>query len=141
MGAVHRVRQGQGFRDQLAEARSADPDPAIQLMVQMFNPIHKTLCSATETMDDELRRIARESNLARRLMTVRRVGPVVSLSCIAMLDDAGRFKKSTDFGAFLGLTPRRHQSGDLDWYAGRKPITSINARHILFNPLTKSGRG
>lgn len=28
--------------------------------------------------------------------------------------DANRFRKTADVGAFLGLTPRRHQSGEVD---------------------------
>ena len=31
---------------------------------------------------------------------------------------AGRFAKATDVGAYLGLTPRRYQSGEID-YSGR----------------------
>ena len=37
---------------------------------------------------------------------------MVSLSFIALVDDASRFRKSADVGAFLGLTPRRYQSGE-----------------------------
>ncbi len=70
------------------------------------NPIHLALCSAADAMDVELRAIARGSDLAVRLMTVPGVGPIVALAYIATLDDAARFKKSKDVGAFLGLTRR-----------------------------------
>lgn len=66
----------------------------------------------------ELVRRARESELANRLMTVSGVGPIVALSFIATVDDASRFAKSTQVGAYLGLTPRRYQSGEVD-YSGR----------------------
>ena len=66
---------------------------AISLMDDMYNPIHKALCAATEAMDDELRIIARESSLARRLTTVPGVWPVVALSFIAGLDDAVRLRR------------------------------------------------
>ena len=112
MGTVGRADMRQRFRDQLADASRADI--AISLMADMFIPIHKALCAATEAMDDELKAIARDSDLARRLMTVPGVGPVVALSFIATLDDARRFRRARDVGAFLGLTPRRHQSGDVD---------------------------
>ena len=61
MGAVGRTKLRQGFRDQLAKAGTSDP--AISMMVEIFNPIHKALCAATETMDDELKSIARQSDL------------------------------------------------------------------------------
>lgn len=83
-------------------------------MADAFNPIHKALCAAADAMEDELREIARGSELAQRLMTVPGVGPVVALSDIAPRDDEARFKRATDVGAFLGLTPRRYQSGDTD---------------------------
>jgi len=51
-------------------------------------------------------------------MTIPGVGPIVSLSFIALVDDANRFRKSADIGAFLRLTPRRYQSGEMD-YSGR----------------------
>jgi len=51
-------------------------------------------------------------------MTVSGVGPIVALSFIATVDDASRFAKSTQVGADLGLTPRRYQSGEVD-YSGR----------------------
>ena len=68
--------------------------------------------------DDELQAIARDSELARRLMTVPGVGPIVALGFIATVDDVSRFAKATDVGAYLGLTPRRYQSGEMD-YSGR----------------------
>ena len=51
-------------------------------------------------------------------MTVPGVGPIVALNFIATVDDASRFAKATDVGAYLGLTPRRYQSGEID-YSGR----------------------
>ena len=134
MGAVNRTKLRQDFRDQLAEAGTTDP--AISVMVEMFNPIHKALCAATEAMDEKLRDIARESDLARRLMTVPGVGPVVALSFIATLDDAARFKKSKDVGAFLGLTPRRHQSGDMDWSGRISKCGDRDLRRLLYSAAT-----
>ncbi|SHL33368.1 Transposase IS116/IS110/IS902 family protein [Roseovarius marisflavi] len=40
---------------------------------------------------------------------------LVSLSFIATIDDVTRFGKATDVGAYLGLTPRRYQSGETNW--------------------------
>jgi transposase len=56
------------FRDQLAAA--ADMDPAIALLSETFIPLHKTLCIARDALDDQVRMMTRENDLARRLMTV-----------------------------------------------------------------------
>jgi len=134
MKSVGRSKLRKGFRDQLAKAGEIDPE--ISVMVDMFNPIHKALCAAAEAMDDELKSIARGSDLARRLMTVPGVGPIVALSFIATLDDAGRFKKSKDVGAFLGLTPRRHQSGDVDWSGRISKCGDRDLRRLLYSAAT-----
>jgi transposase len=51
---------------------------------------------------------------AHRLMTIPGVGVIVSLAYIAVIDDPARFKRATSVGAYLGLTPRRYQSGEID---------------------------
>jgi transposase len=52
------------------------------------------------------------------LMTVPGVGPVVALAYISAIDDPQRFTHARDVGAYLGLTPKRYQSGEVD-RAGR----------------------
>ena len=47
-------------------------------------------------------------------MTVPGVGPVTALAFASAVDDPNRFKKASDVGAYLGLTPRRSQSGEVD---------------------------
>lgn len=51
-------------------------------------------------------------------MTIPGVGPVSAVTFIATIDDPCRFTKSRSVGAYLGLTSRRYQSGDVD-YGGR----------------------
>ena len=119
------------FRDQLAAA--ADMDPAIAMMSETFIPLHKTLCIARDALDDEVRLMARESELAYRLMTVPGVGPIVALAYIATLDDEKRFRKSVDVGAFLGLTPKRHQSGEVDWSGKISKCGDSDMRRLLYS--------
>ncbi len=54
----------------------------------------------------------------RVLMSVPGVGPVTALAFAATIDDPSRFAKSRTVGAYLGLTTRRFQSGEMD-YSGR----------------------
>ena len=42
------------------------------------------------------------------------MGAITATAFIATIDDPGRFKHSTSVGAYLGLTPRRYQSGAMD---------------------------
>ena len=69
-------------------------------------------------------------------MTVPGVGPIVALAYIATLDDAARFKKSKDVGAFLGLTPRRYQSGEMDWSGRISKCGDRDLRRLLYSAAT-----
>lgn len=48
------------------------------------------------------------------LMNVTGVGAITSLAYVLTLEDPGRFKKSRHVGPYLGLVPRRDQSGARD---------------------------
>ena len=60
------------------------------------------------------RRVAQQYPHAQRLMQVGGVGAITALAFVLVLDDARRFKKSRSVGAYVGLTPRRDQSGRSD---------------------------
>src|ERR1700719_4055588 len=57
---------------------------------------------------------ARNDQVAQRLMTIPGVGVVIALAYTAVIDDPARFRRSVSVGAYLGLTPRRYQSGEVD---------------------------
>ena len=46
-----------------------------------------------------------------RLQQVSGVGPITAVTYVLTIEDPKRFKDSRDVGAYLGLTPRKHQSG------------------------------
>jgi transposase len=57
---------------------------------------------------------ARQDQAVRRLMTAPGVGALVALTYVSVVDAPARFAKSSSVGAYLGLTPRRYQSGEED---------------------------
>ncbi|RYH05901.1 transposase, partial [Tropicimonas sp. IMCC6043] len=60
----------------------------------------------------------------------------VALSFIGLVDDPGRFTKVANIGAFLGLTPRRHQSGEIDWSGRISKCGDAQMRRLLFEAAT-----
>ncbi len=48
-------------------------------------------------------------------MTAPGVGVLVALTYVSIIDDPQRFAKSSSVGAYVGLTPRRFQSGEDDY--------------------------
>ncbi|MGA7973222.1 MAG: IS110 family transposase, partial [Pseudolabrys sp.] len=66
-------------------------------------------------LDRKLRKLACQDAQVRRFMTVPGVGPITALCFKATIDDPTRFKRSRSVGAYVGLTTRRHASGEVDW--------------------------
>lgn len=122
--------QRQGFRDQLAAA--GERDPVLRTIADGFIATHATLCQAAAELDRCVKEKAARHPTARRLMTIPGIGPIVSLSFVALIDDPSRFSKVADVGAFLGLTPRRHQSGEVDWSGRISKCGDRAVRGLLF---------
>ena len=69
-------------------------------------------------LDKEVVRRTKDTPACRLLMTAPGVGPVTALAYLSTIDDPSRFAKSRAVGAYMGLTARRNQSGEMD-YSGR----------------------
>lgn len=74
----------------------------------------------------------RHDEVCRRLMTMPGVGPVVALTFRATVDVPCRFTSSKAVGAVFGLTPRRHQSGEIDRMGSISKCGDAMMRNILF---------
>lgn len=48
------------------------------------------------------------------LLEVNGVGPVTALTFVLTIEEPARFARSRDVGSYLGLRPKRDQSGDID---------------------------
>ena len=130
MTGISQGQQRQSFRDQLAAA--GETDPVLRTIADGFIATHATLCQVTADLDRALKAKSKSHPITRRLMTIPGVGPIVSLSFVALVDDPGRFSKTSDVGAFLGLTPRRHQSGEMDWSGRVSKCGDAAMRGLLF---------
>lgn len=79
---------------------------------------------------------------AERLQQVPGVGPVTALCYVLTIEDPARFSKSRQVGPFLGLTPCRDQSGDIDKQlritkAGDKYLRQllVGSAHYILGPF------
>ena len=68
-------------------------------------------------LDRKVMKLARHDAQVRQFMTVPGVGPITALAFKATIDDPARFARSRSVGAYVGLTCRRHASGEIDWSA------------------------
>lgn len=68
---------------------------------------------------------------ARRVRQVRGVGPVTALAFVLALEDPARFRDGRTAAAFLGLVPRRDQSGAIDKQLGISKTGNDFVRRLL----------
>jgi transposase len=66
-------------------------------------------------LDRQLLAAARQNQAIQLLMTIPGVGAVTAVSYVAAIEDPANFKTSRSVGAWLGLTTRRYQSGEVDY--------------------------
>ncbi len=90
-----------------------------------LRPAIEPLLSTVAALKGEIERLdkavmarAKDDPACRLLMTAPGVGPVTALAYVATIGDAERFARSRAVGAYVGLTSRRWQSGEMD-YSGR----------------------
>ncbi len=57
---------------------------------------------------------ARASQACRLLMSIPGVGAITATSFSTAIEDPGNFRKCRNVGAWIGLTTRRYQSGEVD---------------------------
>jgi transposase len=87
---------------------------ALMAIVDPLLAAWQALREQTAVFDRQIRARAKTDPVARRFMTVPGVGVIVALAYAAVIDDPTRFKHSSAVGVYLGLTPRRFQSGEID---------------------------
>jgi transposase len=112
------VASGKGGAFDRAVRRAMPPDPIVSDLFETLLATLSSLRDQRRAFDRQLAGIARASSACRLLMTMPGVGPITALAFAGTVEDPGRFRRSSDVGAFLGLTPRRYQSGEVD-HGGR----------------------
>jgi transposase len=65
------------------------------------------------------------------LLTVQAVGHITALTFVLTLGSKQRFQRSRDVGCYLGLRPRRSQSGDRDPQLGITKAGNVYLRSLL----------
>lgn len=76
--------------------------------------------------DRQLARFAREDEACRIVSSAPGIGVLTAIAFVTSVDDPARFRTACDVGAYLGLTPRRYQSGEVD-IGGRIFINCVEA--------------
>ncbi len=96
-------------------AMVADPEAPVP---EATRSALSALVSSLEKLEAEIRRLeaeivrrSKENAIARRLMTIPGVGPLIATALVALAPPPRTFRRGRDFAAWLGLTPRQHSTG------------------------------
>lgn len=83
---------------------------------ETLTPLLETVASLTEQIKDGNERIEQIARTkypeTERLRQVSGVGTLIALTFVLTIEDQGRFAKSRDVGCYVGLRPKRSDSGE-----------------------------
>lgn len=100
-----------------------------------LEPILETIGKLTQTIrqyDADIAQLCQDAYPETEILrSVNGVGPVTSLSFILTLEEPHRFNRSRNVPAFIGLTPRRDQSGATDRQLGITKSGNTYLRKLL----------
>jgi transposase len=119
------------FEARICELVADNPDLAA--IAEPLLIARRVLREQLAVLHRRLLAVVREDEVCRRLMTVPGIGPMVALAFRATVDVPARFKNSKAVGAVFGLTPRRHQSGEVDRTGGISKCGDAMMRRLLFD--------
>jgi len=123
---------GKGGTFAQAVAERCPEDALVRAAVDALLRAWQSASDQKQAIERHLVRLARTSESCRRMATIPGVGAITALTFVTTIDNPGRFSHSRDVGAFLGLTPRRYQSGDVDLSGRISKAGDRMTRALLF---------
>ncbi len=128
-----RVAKGR-FETRVQELTEGNP-----MLEAAANPIRasrRMLRQELAGLEKLLRNRAKQDPVCQTLMTMPGVGALIALTVKAAIDDPDRFRSSKDIGPWVGLTPRREQSGERDIIGQVSRAGDIGLRTALYQAAT-----
>lgn len=90
-------------------------------MPEALAPALEPICATIEQLNEQIKQydkrieeLGKAHPCVAAMKQICGVGTLTALAMALTLDEAGRFRRSRDVGAYLGLVPRRSQSGEVD---------------------------
>lgn len=100
------------------ERLSGDLKSLMLLLIKELDTTEELLSEC----DQRIEKIAKESEVCQRLLTIPGVGKLTATAMVASVGAATEFKNGREFAAHLGLVPRQHSTG------GRQVLLGISKR-------------
>ena len=134
VGAMFRRRVREAMEGRLAEGDH------LHVLIDTFLRLLERLWAEQDGIERRIRSETSPDETKRRLMTIPGVG-VMTATCFRQnIDDQHRFTSSATVGAYLGLTPWRHQSGKVDRTGRISKRGSVTMQALLYGPAIRRTR-
>lgn len=96
------------FAQHLQRGTDLEVFPGLETLVRVVAELTRQITA----LDAQIEAVSRTRYPeTARLRQITGVGPITALTFVLMIEDPARFQKSRSVGAYLGLRPKRHQSG------------------------------
>ncbi len=105
----------------------ADAIPTLKVLVETLGQLETEIGK----LDTEITRRAKENDVARRLMTVPGIGPLIATAIATLAPPPDSFRKARDFAAWLGLVPRQHSTGGKQRLGATTKMGERSLRRLL----------
>jgi transposase len=138
----HRIpapRSASGLRRSVDEATASllgENGIDLRSHLQPLLCVAESLRTYLATIDKELEKRAGTIEVCDRFMEIPGVGWLCALSFYSAIEDPSRFDRPEDVGAYLGLVPRRYQSGEVSRTRGiTKTGNKLTRQHLVGSAL------
>ena len=105
----------------------ADAIPTLTVLVAALTQLEEEITK----LDAEITRRAKENEVARRLMTVPGIGPLIATALATLAPPPDTFRRARDFAAWLGLVPRQHSTGGKQRLGATTKMGERSLRRLL----------
>lgn len=105
----------------------ADAIASLTVLVASLSPLEAEIGK----LNVEIEARAKKNEVARRLMTVPGIGPLIATAIAVLAPPPGTFRKARDFAAWLGLVPRQHSTGGKQRLGATTKMGERSLRRLL----------
>ncbi len=133
-GLVVPRRKGARFEQEVRRLLSGREDLA-GILLPLLEAWRSIRAKATE-LTRQVLATARQSDACRLLMSVPGIGAITATAFVTAIENSENFRRSRSVGAWLGLTTRRYQSGEVDYGGHISRRGDPHMRALLYEAAT-----
>ena len=115
------------FHRKVAEHIPTELLPALTTLLEVIGDITARIALA----DREIEALCASYSETTSLRQITGVGPLTALTFVLTVEDHARFPRAREVGAYLGLVPRQHESGDRQPQLGITKHGDVYLRGLL----------